>query len=289
MNIDRASVDVARAAPVVERDPAARPVPASLAAGDAATSGAILFARYAYPPNELGYCGPEDSAGLLQYGASRVTDPGLALLARGFAGAWPYLELIAAVTGTRDPLDRRVVEAYWLGSPLLDGIDMATFAESLRERFRHRAGKSWGNLAEAIPEGAVPNHSFHVFGVYPWVGLLDGQKGDSEPLTVLDRCRIRWGQVIATRGEEVDVLSRPLTYDGHDVGLGAPRAETARAARSGLAMVGFRPGDWVSLHWGWVCDRLERRQLVNLRRGTLRQLAITNRRVVHSGPAAAIG
>ena len=26
--------------------------------------GALLFARYAYPPNELGYCGP-DGAGAL--------------------------------------------------------------------------------------------------------------------------------------------------------------------------------------------------------------------------------
>ncbi|MGW1020020.1 DUF6390 family protein, partial [Streptomyces niveus] len=28
--------------------------------------GAVLFARYAYPPNELGYCGPADSAALLR-------------------------------------------------------------------------------------------------------------------------------------------------------------------------------------------------------------------------------
>ena len=27
--------------------------------------GPVLFARYAYPPNALGYCGPDDPAALL--------------------------------------------------------------------------------------------------------------------------------------------------------------------------------------------------------------------------------
>ena len=53
--------------------------------------------------------------------------PGLELLARQFAGAWPYLEFIAGVSGIKDPLDRRVVEAYWLGNDLLERIDMKTF------------------------------------------------------------------------------------------------------------------------------------------------------------------
>ena len=44
-------------------------------------------------------------------------DRGLRALAQQFAGAWPYLELIAPATGLADPLDRRVVEAYWVGSP----------------------------------------------------------------------------------------------------------------------------------------------------------------------------
>ena len=51
----------------------------------------------------------------------------------------------------------------------------------------------------------------------------------------------------------------------------------------------FRPGDWVSLHWGWACDRLSRRQLHLLQRSTLRQFEITNRRVVHRGPRNEIG
>lgn len=251
--------------------------------------GAILFARYAYPPNELGYCGPSDHRALLDYGAEGVVDPGLVQLAQGFAGAWPYLEFIGRASGVGNPLDPRVVEAYWLGGPLLDAIDLRTFGKAIEERFRGRAGNRWQYLAEAIPHGAVPDHSFHVFGVYPWVGLLHTGRAAS-PLEHLDRCRIRWGQVVSVDGDQVTVRSRPLTYDGLDIGLGAPRPETARRSVSGTGFLdGITPGDWVSLHWGWVCDRLGRRELGLLRRSLARQLEITNRRVVHSGPRQVIG
>ena len=129
------------------------------------TTGAILFARYAYPPNELGYCGPADHRALLDYGAEGAVDRGLLQLAQGFAGAWPYLEFIAGATGIRAPLDRRVVEAYWLGGDLLDTIDMTRFGNALTDRFRKRARAGWGYLAEAIPVGAVPNHACHGCGI----------------------------------------------------------------------------------------------------------------------------
>jgi hypothetical protein len=253
-------------------------------------SGAILFARYAYPPNALGYCGPQDHGALLQYGAHGTVDRGLVQLAQGFAGAWPYLELIARATRIPSPLHRRVVEGYWLGSSLLDSIDMATFGNSLQERFRRRAGaRGWSSLAEAVPAGAVPSHSFHVFGVYPWVGLLRTGRAET-PLEHLDRCRIRWGQVVSVDGDQVTVLSRPLTYEHGDIGLGDLRPETVRRAVDGVGFLEpFRSGDAVSMHWDWVCDRLSRRQLRMLQRSTLRQLEITNRKVDHSGPRTALG
>lgn len=253
-----------------------------------AADGATLFARYAYPPNELGYCGPDDHRSLLEYASAGKVDRGLAQLARGFSGAWPYLELIATATGIGHPLDRRVVEAYWLGSSLLHRIDMSTFGHSLADRFRRRAGPGWGYLAEAIPVGALPTHSFHVFGVYPWVGLLRGERVD-HPLHVLDRCRIRWGRVVAVDGERATVASQPLTWDGHALGLGTYREETVTRATGGLGLATeVRPGDWVSLHWDWVCDRLSRRQLTNLRRYSLLELDVTNRRVSRPGAGVAL-
>ena len=246
--------------------------------------GLQLFAKYAYPPNELGYCGPADHRALLDYGTSGVVDPGLAELARGFPGPWPYLTVMAGAAGMKDPFDARLVEAYWVGNELLDRVPMAEFGRMVEHFFKPRTGRRFSQLAEGVPAGAVAHHSFHVFGVYPWMGLLNSGQVD-EPLEKMDRCRIRWGQVVNLDGDEVAVRSRPLTFDGTRLGLGSPRTETVTRALHGQT---FRDdlaeGDWVSMHWHWVCDKLDRRQLANLRHYTRHQLEITNHGVSHSGP-----
>ncbi|MGH8906881.1 MAG: DUF6390 family protein [Egibacteraceae bacterium] len=253
------------------------------------TAGPLLFARYAYAPNELGYCGPADHRAMLEYGAGGVVDGGLRELARGFGGAWPYLRLIAGANRIGDPLDRRVVEAYWVGNELLDRVDLATLGESLTERFRGPAGRQWRNLAEAIPAGATAHHGFHVLCVYPWVGMLGEGRGAGEPLRILDQCRIRWGQVVAVSTGEVVVSSRALRYEHSRLGLGPSSLETATAAVDGLGFAtDLRAGDWVSLHWGWVCDRLTARQLGFLRGHTARTLRMVNERLAHPGPAAVL-
>lgn len=263
-------------------------VPPPVSRATTSTAGPTLFARYAYPPNERGSCGPPEHRTLFEYGAAGAVDPGLELLARRFAGAWPYLEFIAGVSGIPDALDHRVVEAYWIGNRLLDRIDMTTFGNALMDRFRRQTGPAWSHLAETIPVGAVPHHSFHVFNVYPWVGLL-GQ-GRGEPLEILQRCRIRWGQVVTVTGDQVVVRSRPLQYDGRRLSLGEPTTETATCALDSVGLVAdLQPGEWVGLHWGWVCDRLTTGQLASLRRFTLQQLQITNDRVEHSGVALTLG
>jgi hypothetical protein len=49
------------------------------------------------------------------------------------------------------------------------------------------------------------------------------------------------------------------------------------------------PGEVVSLHWDWICDRLTPRQLRALRGYTQRHLDMVNHRVEHSGPLAVLG
>jgi hypothetical protein len=257
--------------------------------GARSPDGALMFVRYAYPPNALGYCGPADSATFREYAATGVVDRGLVRLAQAFAGAWPYLELIAGGNGIRDPLDRRVVEAYWVGNTLLDAISVTDIANSLEDRFRKQIGGRFGWLADGVLAGGVPHHSFHVFGVYPWVDLLGKDRIATHALTVLDRCRVRWGQVTAVSGDQAVVRSQPLLWNGRHLHLGEPGTETARVAVDGVAHAA-RPavGDWVSLHWDWVCDRLTTSQLRALLAYTARHLDLVNHRVEHSGPATAL-
>jgi hypothetical protein len=239
--------------------------------------GPVLFVRYAFPPNQLGYCGPADSTGFFEHGVAGAVDPGLRELARAFAGAWPYLELIAGATGVRDPLDHRVVEAYWVGNALLDQVGASAVGASMEGRFRRQTGRQFGGVADGVVAGGVPHHSFHVFCVYPWVGMLGDDHRGAHALTVLDRCRVRWGRVVRSEGDQVVVESRPLTWDGRRLELGRPALETAVRALSGASLLpDLAPNDWVSLHWEWVCDRLTSRQLAALRYYTQQHLAIVN-------------
>ena len=249
------------------------------------TPGPLLFARYAYPPNALGLCGPDESRTLLEYGNTGSSDEGLVELAGAFEGAWPYLVLIAGANGIADPLDPRVVEAYWVGNSLLGGVSAQALARHVEDRFKGRVGRSWERIVDAVAAGALPHHTFHVFAVYPWLGLL--RTGDfAQPLSVLDRCRITPGLVEEVDGETVKVLAPSLDWDGNTLALGRWERRTARFGQDGLGFVSPTCGDWVSLHWDFVCDRLTLAQAAMLHRVNERALTAVNRSV---GPRSVLG
>ena len=170
-----------------------RPAPES---ASTVTAGPLLFARYAYPPNALGLCGADVRRTLLEYGAAGESDGGLAELARTFEGAWPYLELIAGANGIYDPLDPRVVEAYWVGNDLLGHVT-ARFTGSpcrrpfpgparahpgarLRRRRRRRHAAPLLSRLRRLPVARSPAH---------W--------SVDEPLRILDLCRTTPARVLS--------------------------------------------------------------------------------------------
>lgn len=217
------------------------------------SAGALLFARYAYPPNELGYCGPPGS--LLDASADEI-----ARRARGFEGAWAYLEFLAGCAGLADPLAEPVVAAYWIGGPLVDQAPPAELAAFLRRRFAGQTGGTWADADDR----AIAHHSFHVFEVYPWAALLR-RTGNPAAVSVLDRCRIRTGVVRAVHGATATVASRPLIWENSSLRYGPPRSEEVVWSVDGRSLLaGLAPGDQVALHWDWVCDVLTDQQVALL-------------------------
>ena len=244
-----------------------------------AASGPVLFARYAYGPNRYGYCGPDDADELLEAGAAGQ-DGVLRALAKRFEGAYPYLALIAASAGLPDPLDRRVVEAYWLGNDLLRAVPPGALGTSLDERFRPRVRPNdWRWLATKPEDGARPVHAFHVLDVFPRVGLIRGGQVDGI-LDTMDSCRIRWGRVLDRSGDQLVVSATRLELIGGRLRHGPAAVERVQAWRDATGFIDApEAGDVVSIHWSWACDRLDPRQLANLVSWTDRQLAITNRTI----------
>ncbi len=129
-------------------------------------------------------------------------------------------------------------------------------------------------------------HNFHVFAVYPWLGLIRAGRSNV-PLEVLDQCRIRWGQVRALHGDRVTVASRGLELVGSQLLIGEERVEVVRRGVDGVGLAdGLALGDTVALHWDWVCERLSARALRRLQAATHDNLRAVNTLVL-TPPAAA--
>ncbi|MCM4080977.1 DUF6390 family protein [Paractinoplanes hotanensis] len=230
-------------------------------------AGARLFARYAYPPNLLGYCGPPSGDTLISSPADEI-----ARRAQAFEGAWPYLEFLASRAGVDDPLDERVVEAYWIGNALVGRPDPADLHEFLRARFAGQAGGTWQQAADR----AVAHHSFHVFEVYPWAALLR-RTGNPSAASVLDRCRIRTGTVTEVSGESAQVTCHPLRWDGASLSPGPATTEQATWSANGQSLLPSpTPGTLVALHWHWICDILTEPQAAEIEAHEHRQLTRIN-------------
>jgi hypothetical protein len=222
-----------------------------------------LFDQYAYPPNELGYCGPTDGGGAF----------GLAAHAKEFDGAWPYLAAIAEALGAPDPLDEEVVSSYWVGGPALAKVDPAALLTRLRTSF---TGQVTG-LLDAVDPGldVLAHHRFHVFVVYPWVRFLD--RDAATALGVMQDCRIRWGTVESIDGEHAMIASPPLALADGKLTLGDPRPERVQWKKGELSLAPAPTrGSVVAAHWNWVCETLDADQLTALEAATQSTLDLVN-------------
>jgi hypothetical protein len=245
-----------------------------LAAPD--SRGAEMFARYAYAPNALGYCGPPLGATLRDGSVDEVRRA-----ATGFSGAWPYLRVLAGLTGIADPLDYRLVESYWLGGGVGADLDPQDFFDALLAIIGPQAGRYWSHLTAELASEAAGNHCFHVFGVYPWTRFL-GRGMDDQPLSVLDNCRITPATVLSRAGDRVEVQCRKLIWDGRALTLSQPAARMLEVWADGYSAVpDVAVGDEVAVHWGRLCGRLSQRQALALADSTDRQLRVTSQRLAH--------
>ncbi|MGA7912970.1 MAG: DUF6390 family protein [Candidatus Dormiibacterota bacterium] len=239
-------------------------------------AGALKFGRYAFAPNQLGYCGPDDNESLFDYVTEKRPDQGLVELERRFEGAYPYLCLIAGANGIADPFDQRVVDAYWIGNDLLNGVGHGAMYESLSDRFRPRMKSTDFRWLTAKLGAARPHHNFHVFDIYVRTGLMRDEKA-RVALGAMDSCRVSWGKVMGVEGPDLIVERPELTYMDGRLGLSEPRVTRVTRQHEGRGFIDeAKLGDMVSVHWSWACDRLTPDALRRLRQATDQCLALAN-------------
>jgi len=230
------------------------------------TSGIAICARYAFAPNYFHYCGPQKQKDLKEYIGTHTTDKGLVAILNHFETLYPYLLFIASQNHIPNPFDPRVVEAYWLGNTLLDHVKISAFANHLTDTLALKKKIPKKEFTPFMDHAAygTPNHTYHVLNVF----IRTGHHVVPQTLATMDSCRISWGQII----EDGLVKTQPLEYVGGKLQLGNPVLKT-------VTSIGVAPqkGQFVSLHWGYICDVLTGVQLRKLQLYTAHALRSANK------------
>lgn len=204
-------------------------------------NGLILFARYAFMPNKLGFCGPEDNRTIFDSVIKNKPDKNLRKILYQFPGALLYLNRIAEKVKINDIFNERVVEAYFLGNSLLSKVE------------------------------SKANHQFHVFNLFPFTVKL------RRTLKNMDRCRISWGKVLKILKDKLEVEFQPLTTTNRRMKLGKPKSGLILYKIDRKSFVPkIRVGDFISFHWNWTCQILNQKELENLKKYTEYHLNLAN-------------
>ncbi|MFA6489170.1 MAG: DUF6390 family protein [Candidatus Micrarchaeia archaeon] len=234
--------------------------------------GVELSARFALPPNSFSYCGTPAFRRAFAAYLREKSPANASKLQRAlskFRAHYSYLELIAKANGKK-PFDLEVAEALWIGSPLLLRVERREIAKIITNEFSGRgllSKEKAAKLAEGIPKGALPHHSFHVLYLHTITGIVPPS------LRTADMCRISWGKVVSVKGGRAVVDSQKLARKNGKLAL-VPCRKTVRATCAGIELVpDIRKGDIVASHWGFAVMKLSKRQKANLEKYTNRNLS----------------
>lgn len=226
------------------------------------TKGLLLCARYAVAPNFFGYCGPDENKSLIDHLKDNIIDKEVQLHLSEFETLYPYLQLIAKENHIDDPFDKRVVEAYWVGNALLHSMNKNDYVALLRENLQIEKkieSKKFVTMKRKMyTTDFYPHHSFHVLNIFKRTGHDPG----FHTLETMNECKISFGKMSK---KMFFVETQPLIIKDSLLALGNPVLKEVKIDYKGKSFFkDLKPGDWVSFHWGFICDVLSERQVKNL-------------------------
>lgn len=239
-------------------------------------SGTALATRYSYPPNSFALCGPNRQADLSWYAATQKPDLGTEEIIAQFATLYPYLCLIAGENDIKNPFDLRIVDAYWTGNELLAAVTPRQFVTHLGETLKLKRklnSKNRDDLFQKVTLGGLPHHAFHVLNVQTRTGHLP----IPHTIATMDACLVNWGKVTEIYSGHIVVDTAPLILLGEKLAFGPPVRREVKAQGDGdVIFQNLRVGDWISYHWGYVCEKITPKKRRNLEAYTHLALAFAN-------------
>lgn len=240
-------------------------------------NGTLLCTKYAFPPNYFQYCGPDENKQLREYlqdqpanQRGRNEDPTPRKLLSEFGTLYSYLTAIAHANAIADPLDPRVVRAYWIGSPLLEQLDANQTFEELKngQQLQMRLPQQYRKWLYPKVTQARLHHSFHVMNVFMRTGHV------ILPITVesMDNCRIGWGKIIKIHDDTLEILSQRIVLIEGKLQIRPKVIRTVQTPQP----TAYQIGDIVSYHWNWVCDVISTADVKQLKYYTTLSMKLAN-------------
>ena len=236
-------------------------------------NGLIRCTRYAFMPNRLHLCGPENQADILEFYTKAETrkKPGtIQPLLENFETLYPYLKLIAGANHQKNPFTEQIIEAYWLGNHSLENVPAAKLYNHLIDRLKLNKKislKEFSNFKKKFSKTTLPHHNFHVFSVWRRTGNIK----TAHTLATMDACRISWGKIKKIKPQSLIVETWPLISDSKGRITESKKSierEILNYFEGSILLKDIKIGDYVSLHWGCVCEKLTKNQVVNLQKYT---------------------
>ncbi len=230
-------------------------------------NGLLLCAKYAASPNFFGYCGPSKSSNLIDHLREGVADDELQYLLSEFETLYPYLQLIARRNKINDVFDEKVVEAYWIGNEFLNKVRASDYFYFAKERLileKKLPVIEFNKVKRKIYSFQfLPHHSFHVFNIFKRTGA----NPSIHTVKTMNECRISFGKLKTQNSKlkTIIVETKQLTIINNKLILGKPILRQLKIDYKGKTFLNnLKMRDWVSFHWGYICDVLTERQVKNL-------------------------
>jgi hypothetical protein len=246
-------------------------------------SGLKLAALYGFYPHQLGLCGPsnnKDSKEKLSkfLRGERVPLFEIEKILKKFKGAFSYYQLIAKSNQIRDPFDRKVVQAYWIGNELLERVDVNELRDLIKRHLSRSKSSSLEEIIRIIPSDAKAHHTFHVLAV----GSFNNKFSFTEKM--INLCRVSWAEVVEIKDKSKAIVRlRPLKLEKAKFILG--KKEILREVFWNPDFISeLKLGQTVSLHWNHIIQILKEEEKSQLENYTYLIIKTLNKRKISPQP-----
>lgn len=221
------------------------------------TKALQLAARFALPPNSLGYCGkgsaPERFKSCILDGKCETVGNEI----DKFIVLGPYLKTLSEIT-SKNRFSYPVVEAYWLGNHELKKTKPEDY-DILLNAFAKQGVPLWfiNGLRDNKPVKFVPYHLFQVLHV--GVGRVSGAVPYN--MDSINNCMIRWGKVEKISKDKLTVNLNSLKKVGKKLKLILKKNNVSYRPDF---LVGLKISDIVAVHWKQAVKKLTDSEVTKL-------------------------